>query len=324
MLHSLFSVIGSNKFMKVVGLGDSVWAILIGFIIANVMCCITDKVPAPLKSVLVTEFYIKISVVLLCSNVIVFKEVGAKSLLVGWLDTALVMLVAFLFASFVLKIDYKSSIISAGGLSVCGSSAATAICSAVGGNSKTSNQIIAIMSLFTVPVIPLLSLSAKFSGLDPRIAGAWIGGCVDSTGAVIATATLVSPEALKYAAVFKMIQNLAIGPLCLILSIAATRRFNPKILWDSFPKFVLGFLVLSGVMTAIPIEQSVHLQANTFALSEWFSTCGFVCIGLELNMKKSWNELKGDGKLFILAYLFGQGIDILSTLGWSYLIYLFM
>lgn len=46
------------------------------------------------------------------------------------------------------------------------------------------------------------------------MSGAWFGGCVDSTGAVIASASIYNdPQAVSTAAVVKMMQNVLIGPI---------------------------------------------------------------------------------------------------------------
>jgi hypothetical protein len=76
-----------------------------------------------------------------------------------------------------------------------------------------------VMSIFTVPAIPLIPALARSLGLSPVVSGAMIGGSVDTTGAVIASASIAGSEALQAAAVIKMLQNISI---CVIAVIVAT------------------------------------------------------------------------------------------------------
>jgi uncharacterized membrane protein YadS len=312
-------ILGAQYDLHRFGLGDSVWAILVGALISNFVFSFVET-PGWLSSVTFTEFYIKVSVVLLAVDLVLFGDVGYRGLIVTWVDTPIVLGVTFIIGKFLLRMTNEESVISAGGLSICGSSAATAISSSVQGDKATAPITIAIMSLFTVPLIPLMPLFSQWVHLDPKVAGSWAGGSVDSTGAVVATAALMGQEALETAAIIKMMQNILIGPFCLLLTIIWTRKFSPKVLWDRFPKFVLGFIVLSVIIsTAVPGDVRSTVQKNVFAASEWFSTVGFVCIGLDLNLKKLFNEMGRKGIKFIGLYIIGQSLDILTTFGWAYL-----
>jgi uncharacterized integral membrane protein (TIGR00698 family) len=320
MAIAVFSkLLGAQKDLHRFGLGDSVWAIFIGAILSNILFNFIE-VPKWLSSVHFTEFYIKISVVLLAVDLVLFGEVGYRGVIVTWVDTPIVLGITFFIGRYLLKMTSEESVISAGGLSICGSSAATAISSSIKGEKTTAPITIAIMSLFTVPLIPLMPMFANWVGMDAKVAGAWIGGSVDSTGAVVATATLLGKESLETAAIIKMMQNIFIGPFCLLLTIIWTRKFSPKVLYDRFPKFVIGFIALSVILsTAVPATVRVLVQKNVFAVSEWFSTVGFVFIGLDLNLIKLFKEMGGKGFKFIVLYVTGQALDLLTTFGWAYL-----
>ena len=72
--------------------------------------------------------------------------------------------------------------------------------------------------------MPLLS---QWMGLDPVMAGAWIGGTVDSTGAVVAAGQFLGEDALQTAAVIKMIQNLLIGIMAFCIALYWVARVEP-------------------------------------------------------------------------------------------------
>lgn len=49
--------------------------------------------------------------------------------------------------------------------------------------------------------------AAVWLGLSPDVAGAWIGGNIDTTAAVVGAGTLHSQQALKVASITKISQN---------------------------------------------------------------------------------------------------------------------
>lgn len=318
-------IIGANVILKSGGLGDSVWAIIIGALITNTVFFSRNQLPDWLKNVVVTEFYIKISVVLLAVDLSLFGQIGLQGFITTWVDTPIVLGVMFLVGVFIFRLSKDDSIILVGGATICGSSAATAITSSIGGDKQVASLVIAIMSFFTVPLIPTMPLFATALKINPRVSGAWIGGSVDSTGAVIATASSLGPTALETAAIVKMMQNIIIGPVCLLLTVIWTKKFNPKVLYDRFPKFVLGFMILSGIISvAIPRATRSIAQKNVFIISEWFSSFGFVCIGLELNMRKLFEDLKKNGIRFIALYIICQLMDLCTTFGFAYVSFTFL
>ncbi len=62
-------------------------------------------------------------------------------------------------------------------------------------------------------------LIAKWVGMSPAVAGAWLGGTIDTTGAVVAAGAIAGPQALQVAVVVKMAQNVLIGFAAFFLAI---------------------------------------------------------------------------------------------------------
>lgn len=94
--------------------------------------------------------------------------------------------------------------------------------------------------------------------MSPAVAGAWIGGNIDTTAAVTAAGTIAGEGPLQIATIVKVTQNALLG----VLAVALTAYFALRVertetssrpswsaLWDRFPKFVLGFLIASIVTT---------------------------------------------------------------------------
>jgi len=199
------------------------------------------------------------------------------------------------------------------------------------------------MSFFTVPMIPLAPILGAAMNFRASVGGAWIGGTVDTTGAVIATAgifgdkfedPLLNVTASETAAIVKMLQNSIMGLVCLVLSVAVLRSDNSEaskkkaptcgsymmMLWDRFPKFVIGFLFTSILISyCLPSSGDAYrpgeLEAKaiswSFCIGEWVGTMGFVAIGLNIRFAEMWRAMKGPN--LVVLYLLGQSIDLVLT-----------
>jgi uncharacterized membrane protein YadS len=221
--------------------------------------------------------------------------------------------------------DY--SLVTAAAVSICGSSAVNAMGSTIAAKKDAIFYPIAVMGLFTVPLIPLMPvlfdklLRLKFGWNDDQ-GGAWIGGTIDTTGAVMASASIINSEARTSAAIVKMLQNCLIGPICLGVILVSfcrkrteTKMSNSsiiKMLWERFPKFVLGFFLVCGFLTVMPqSEWKTRVIGLSLVASNWFETIGFVCIGLNIRVAEMITKV-GVAKL-IPFYIVAQMIDMLTT-----------
>ncbi|KAI9020880.1 hypothetical protein CLU79DRAFT_703557 [Phycomyces nitens] len=213
-------MLASNVTLHKASIGDSIWAIILGCILRNLLSINKDSITLPpwLKVAQQTEFYIATSLVLLCIDISVLRPLAPRALFVSWIDTPLLFMgLAFVGWRF-LRIDLQTAIIMSGATFICGSSAAIALGASMGAPQK-SELPIAIISIFTIPSIIALPYVAKDLGFSATVSGAWFGGCVDSTGAVLASASIYGDkEAVDTSAVVKMIQNVLIGPLSVLMA----------------------------------------------------------------------------------------------------------
>ena len=138
----------------------------------------------------------------------------------------------------------------------------------------------------------------------------------------------------EIASTVKMLQNSIIGPVAIAVTIywvafvektkqrkRATCCDRALEIWNRFPKFVLGFLIVSVVVTLVksyaPRGQGLAFEDLLIATRSWWFTIGFVGVGLTTNLKSMYRRLKG-GKA-VLLYCLGQGFDLLFTYAVSYL-----
>jgi uncharacterized integral membrane protein (TIGR00698 family) len=323
ILSALAYFVSENDIVKYYGLEVVFWALIFGLLISN-----TVGLPVWMKAAIKTEFFIKIGLVLLGAEVLfgTIAKVGAY----GMIQSILVIGIVFYFCLWVARkvgLDDEFAAILGSSVSICGVSAAIAAGGAVQGDSKKVSHTISLVLLCAIPMLILQPLFAKWVGMSPAVAGAWLGGTIDTTGAVVAAGAIAGPEAMSVAVVVKMAQNVLIGFAAFFLALwfafkgQATGGDKPSLMqiWTRFPKFVLGFIVASIVFSFFMTEaQAKGVTGITAGLRGWWFTLAFLCIGLETK----FSELiaMGGGKP-AFVFLTAQAFNIVWTLLLSYLIF---
>jgi uncharacterized membrane protein YadS len=183
--------------------------------------------------------------------------------------------------------------------------------------------------IFTVLMMFFMPLFIKFIAMNKILGAAWMGGTIDSTGAVVAAGSMLGPDAEKVAAVVKMIQNVLIGALAFFVALYwvtcvdrdPDHKPNAMEIWYRFPKFVLGFLGASLLFSFVVVPamhgnfelvEKNYLNPVTEIMRSWFFCLAFTAIGLESNFKELAGRMEG-GKPMIL-YVVGQTFNLILTL----------
>ncbi|MEV4534712.1 putative sulfate exporter family transporter [Asanoa sp. NPDC049518] len=245
-----------------------------------------------------TEFFIKTGLVLLGVSINLSLLVTAAGPAI--VQALLLISGVFLFTWWLggkLGLDDKLRALLASAVSICGVSAAIAAAGAVRAKREQLAYAASLVILFALPSIFLLPWLAGVFGLSDAVAGAWIGGNIDTTAAVTAAGTLAGEDALKIATIVKVTQNALIG----IVAVALTAWFAFKVertadsarpgageLWRRFPKFVLGFVAASVIGTwfanTVSAADNSAAQAVATNFRTWFLILAFVSIGLEFRL----------------------------------------
>jgi uncharacterized integral membrane protein (TIGR00698 family) len=320
------------------GLSYAAWALVLGLLISN-----TVGTPKWLKAGIRTEMFIKAGLVLLGAEILFGKilSIGIPGLMVAWLVTPTVIIFMWLFGTRVLKIASKSLvIIIAAATSVCGVSAAIAVAAASRAKKEELTLVVGMTLIFTVLMMIFMPMFISYVGMGQVLGGAWMGGTIDSTGAVVAAGAFLGPRAEAVAAVVKMIQNILIGAVGFFVAlfwITSVERDpdapRPGLMqiWVRFPKFIVGFvaasILFSFILTplftwlfdgnGLKLVESSVLKAVTNPLRGWFFCLAFVSIGLESNFAEMASQLEG-GKTLIL-YIVGQSFNLILTLVMAWL-----
>ncbi|MCG6536380.1 MAG: YeiH family protein, partial [Syntrophales bacterium LBB04] len=169
-------------------------------------------------------------------------------------------------------------------------------------------------------------LIAKWVNMAPAVAGAWIGGTIDTTGAVVAAGAIAGPQAMEVAVVVKMAQNVLIGLAAFLLALwftfkgkEVTEKPGAMEIWFRFPKFVVGFIAASVLFSFLLSDATVKaVTAISPGLRGWWFTLAFLCIGLETKFSELVSM--GGGRP-AGAFLIAQAFNIIWTLIFAYLIF---
>ncbi len=333
-LSTLAYLLAGQSVIKSYNLEYALWALAVGLLIGNTIGkgAFGKMGSAAFRA----ELYIKTGLVLLGAEVLFSRlmALGAPGILVAWVVTPIVLISTFWFGQRILKIKSASlNMVISADMSVCGVSAAIATAAACRAKKEELSAAIGLSLGFTVVMMTVLPLAITWMGLSERLGGAWIGGTIDSTGAVAIAGALLGDTALEVAATVKMIQNILIGVIAFGVATYWTTRSEsangagPKVdareIWRRFPKFVLGFIGASVIASLIyaSSETGEMLVSATTSVSKnlrgWLFCLAFVCIGIDLNFRQLSSQFQG-GKPLVL-YLCGQTLNLTLTLGMAYL-----
>ncbi len=322
LLALLSNVIASIPAVKSTGLESVFFAVILGLIISNVF-----KVPKWMKPAIQSEFYIKIGIITLGSTIL-FGEV-MKAGAYGLAQALVVVLVVSNFAFCVarkMRVDDEMATMLASGVSICGVSAAIATCGVIKGDNKKLSTVISLVLVIAIPMMYLLPWLSNLIGLNPQVAGAWLGGTIDTTGAVAAAGTMLGEEAAKTAIIVKSSQNVLMGIAAFLIALYWTYRGKEgqekptgKMIWDRFPKFVLGFILASLIFSIFfSIEEAKVVGKITKGFSNSLFSIAFVCIGLETRFKEIFSK---ENRKPLKAFLTAQTFNIIVTLIVAYLLF---
>jgi len=251
--------IADQASIKYWGLSYAMWALLVGLLISN-----TLGTPGWIRAAAKTELFIKTGLVLLGAEILFGQilSLGAPGLMVAWIVTPVVIIFMYMFAIRGLKMKNKSlAIIIAAATSVCGVSAAIAAAAACCAKKEDLTLAVGMTLIFTVLMMFFMPLVIGMIGMDSILGAAWMGGTIDSTGAVVAAGSMLGEAAGKVAAVVKMIQNVLIGVVAFFIALYWVTKVerdpdcapNVMEIWYRFPKFVIGFVAASLVFSFIVV-----------------------------------------------------------------------
>ena len=262
-----------------------------------------------------------------------------KSGAAGLIQAVLVVGIVWFFAFFLarkFKVEQATAMTLASGCSICGVSACITAAGVAGTDKKQLSYIISLVLIIVVPMIYLMPWLASVvvplftddPAIQQEITGAWIGGTIDTTSGVGASSEMAGEVAQKTAIVVKATQNVLIGVVAFFIALfLSTRSADGKrsnrpslgIVWEKFPKFILGFVIASAIFSVLQAEDLLTLNekgkimetslAKTF--STFFFSLSFVCIGMDTRLK---DIISKENRNALYAFLGAQTFNIIVTM----------
>ena len=262
------------------------WAILFGLIISN-----TVGVPSIFRAGIATyEFWLKVGIVLLGVRFLLgdVLKLGAMSLLFVAIELAIsIALMTWLGQR--MRLTPKLTSLLAIGSAICGVSAIIAAKGAIeADDDEVSYAIAAILALGAFSLFAFPSIGHAL-GMSDNAFGLWVGLAVDNTAEATAAGAMYSDTAAKFAVLAKTTRNAMIGFVVLAYAVYWARKQQTSgierkgaFVWQKFPKFVLGFLLVSALATAAFFTKA---QMTDLAnLSRWAFLLTFAGVGLMTNI----------------------------------------
>ena len=309
-------------------------ALVLGLLISNL-----NLLPRWMDAGFRVEYFVKTGIVLLGATLPFTLIVWAGP--VAILQASIVSLVTFGVIYFVgrkLGLDQRLAATLGAGGAICGVSGAIAISGAVGGRKQDAPVAITLVIFWAIIMIFVLPLVSRALGLPTGVAGAWIGTSEFADAAGLAAAQAYggysghvpgitgSPDAaLNSFTLMKVIgRDVWIGIWAFILSIVATTRWEDTgikrkpdagEIWRRFPKFVIGFLLASLIITIVTasISYADFKKATTpdlvgpiKNLRTWAFIFCFLSIGLTTRLR----ELASAGLKPFYAFTAGVAVNV--------------
>jgi uncharacterized integral membrane protein (TIGR00698 family) len=280
------------------------WAILFGLIIGN-----TIDLPKVFQAGIGSyEFFLKAGIVLLGARFLLGDVVKLGGISLVLVAVELLLSIAFMSVlGRIFRLNPKLTSLLAIGSSICGVSAIIAAQGAIDADDEDASYAIAAILALGALSLFIFPLVGHALHLSDHAYGLWAGLAVDNTAEATAAGALYSDAAGKIAVLAKTTRNATIGFVVLAFAIyfaarGGARQVEDKaaFLWHKFPKFVLGFLVISLLAT---IGFFAKPQLGSLAnLSRWAFLLTFAGVGLRTNFR----QLKAQGVRPLLVGAIGE------------------
>jgi uncharacterized integral membrane protein (TIGR00698 family) len=286
--------------------------IAIGLLVGN-----TYGIPDPARSGVGThKLWLEAGIVVMGASVALDRVVaaGPTILLLVVVTVMTTAITVELLARLVFSIHEETGSLLAAGSSICGVSAVVAIAESISVDESQIAYAAATVLLFDALTLFTYPVVGQALGLSGTVFGIWAGLTMFSTGPVTAAGFAFSDTAGEWALVVKLIRNSLIGLAAVVYAIYYGRRTMADaeaddsdggglaVLWETFPKFVVGFfaMVVVANLGLIGSEGAASLSNA----SDWAFLLAFAGLGLNIQI----DELRSTGYRPVLAVLVGLAV----------------
>jgi uncharacterized membrane protein YadS len=196
----------------------------------------------------------------------------------------------------------------AAGSGICGVSAVIAIAGSIEPDEREIAFATGTVLLFDAVTLFTYPMVGTVLGLSDSVFGMWAGLTMFSTGPATAAGFAFSETAGEWAVLVKLTRNALIGVAAIGYATYYARTLEPadrddaspggiRHLWQTFPKFVLGFLGMLLVANSGILDQ--HHMTQLERASNWAFVLAFAGLGLVIRIE----ELRSIGVRLVLLVL---------------------
>jgi uncharacterized membrane protein YadS len=309
-------------------------ALALGLIISNVF-----GLPRWMDAGFRGEFYIKTGSVLLGATLpfTLLLWAGPIAILQASIVSIATFVVIFATAR-ALGLDRRLAATLGAGGAVCGVAASIAIAGAVGAKKDDAPIAITVVILWAIVMIFLLPFVARLLHLPTGVAGAWIGTSefADAAGFAAAQAygglagqvdgiTGTSDQAVWAFTLMKVVgRDVWIGIWAFVMALISITRWEkselgrkPKAaeIWWRFPKFVIGFVIASVLVTWVASGYTMAdfgKQVNPVLVApiKDLRTWAFIFCFFSIGLTTRFRDLAHAGKTPFVAFSVGVVVNV--------------
>jgi uncharacterized integral membrane protein (TIGR00698 family) len=253
---------------------------------------------------------LRIAIILLGLQLTIVQviEVGGRG--IGIIAATLVATFAFtVWMGRVLGVDRKLAQLIAAGTSICGASAVIATNTVTNAHDEDVAYAVACVTVFGSVAMFAYPLLPGLLRLDPHAFGLWSGASIHEIAQVVAASFQDGQKAGEFGTIAKLSRVMLLAPMVIALGLMANRTARKTgsgaettSARPPMPWFVLGFVALVGVNSAVSIPTEAKLwivAATTFVLS-----IALAAMGLETDIRKLAAKGFRPALLGALAFLF--------------------
>ena len=238
--------------------------------------------------------------IILMGVTIAFQQVvdaGLQVLLIVGVAVCATVLTVEVLAREFFDIPEKIGSLLAAGSGICGVSAVAAVAGSIKPDQQQIAYAAATVLLFDAITLIIYPTVGHLLGLSDFVFGIWAGTTMFSTGPVTAAGFAYSRNAGEWAVLVKLTRNAFIGVVVIGYVLYYSRRGSTdatvdhtwRYLWESFPKFIIGFVVLM-ILGSAGVLSDTQITALDNA-SNWLFLVAFAGLGLSIDI----GELRESG-----------------------------
>ena len=180
-------------------------------------------------------------------NFVQVLSVGAHSIPSTLLSLVGVMLAGMALTRF-FGLSRNLGLLLSSGTAICGGSAIAAVSPAIQASDEDTSLSLGIVFLLNAVALILFPWVGHHFGLSEKSFGLFAALAIHDTSSVVGAASQYGGEALAIATTTKLVRALWIAPLTLAIVFLNRKNGQAK---AQFPKFILFFLVVSALYTAM-------------------------------------------------------------------------